>query len=372
MAGGVTGWSHQDDQFDWFSAYLSERGLQMTWRLVTFSFVMVYSAIPIVMLRSPFGPDNRLTTALAVFAAGCGAASALLWLFRWPTRRQSELFCAMATISIAAGCLSLSNPYSGLLGCTVFATIGGFAAYFHTLSTVLTNFAAAVACAAVLAYRLVAHTGDVALTGSSLLTVAALNFGVPFGILSLANVLRNDLRRSDYDALTGLLNRRAFHNSAYEMIMQQAETGSYLVVATIDLDDFKGLNDTQGHAVGDQALVAVSTTLRDNCGPTAVVGRAGGEEFVIADIAAAPKPTESVERIRQAIAATPFKITASIGTASAPVDPAAATASLDVITELIEASDDAMYEAKRAGGNQLKHRQLSTTSMQPEKRTVKR
>jgi diguanylate cyclase (GGDEF)-like protein len=356
MARRAERWWKQPDQYDWLSAYLDERGLQLLWRRATFGFTVTLAALPIVMLWSPFGPDNPATTAIAVIAAGFAAAGAFLWLLRWPTRRQSVLYSVMSAVAIAATCLALSNPYSGLLGCTTFAVIGGFAAYFHTIGHVVANLAVATVCSAILAYRLVATTGDAALTIAALVTVASLNVGVPFGIESLVHTLRTDLRGSDRDALTGLLNRRSFHNSVYELMMlDQRGAGRYLVMAMIDLDNFKQLNDTRGHAAGDQALVSVSAALREHCRPTAVIGRVGGEEFVVADIDTVPNPVERAEVLRHAIERIPLPVTASIGTAGAQFETDSATANLQLINELIRTSDTAMYEAKRAGGNQVRH-----------------
>ncbi len=130
-------------------------------------------------------------------------------------------------------------------------------------------------------------------------------------------------------------------------------TDKYLVIAVIDLDDFKKVNDTQGHAVGDQALVAVGTALEENCSSSAVIGRVGGEEFVIVDTDSSPNPMRMAERLRQAIAAVPFPITASIGTSGAALDTSVADTQL--IDDLISTSDAVMYEAKRAGGNRVCH-----------------
>ena len=84
---------------------------------------------------------------------------------------------------------------------------------------------------------------------------------------------------------------------------------------------------------------------------TAVIGRSGGEEFVIADIDGTADPAAMAERLRQAIAALPIRITASIGTAG--IHPAYRPGDRgDLLTELIAAADAAMYVAKRRGGNQ--------------------
>lgn len=356
MARQADRWWKQPDQYDWLSAYLNERGLQMVWRLATFGFTVMLAALPIVMLWSPFGPDNPAAVAIAVAAAGFAVAGAILWLLRWPTRRQSLIYSVIATTAIAATCLTLSNPYSGLMGCATFAVLGGFAAYFHTFGHVVANLAVATICTAILAYRLVSTTGDVALTVAALVTVAALNLGVPFGIEALLDTLRTDLRGSDRDALTGLLNRRSFHSSVYELIMRDHDSsGVYLVMTMIDLDNFKQLNDTRGHAAGDQALVSVSAALRENCRSTAVIGRVGGEEFVVADVDTAPNPAQMAERLRRAIDRTPEAVTASIGTAGAPLETDSAAANLALIDDLIRTSDAAMYEAKRAGGNRVCH-----------------
>jgi diguanylate cyclase (GGDEF)-like protein len=347
-------WWQQSDQFDWFSAYLEDRNLETQWRAATFGCAVLLATLPILMLGSPAGPNHSATVWLSIIAAVSGAVSASMWLRRWPTRRQSLLLCVMGSASIAAICLAQSNPYVGLEGCHIFAIVGGYIAYFHTTKLLASNLAMAVACSAILAGRLAAASGDLSLVTASLITIAALNIGVPFGIHSLVHTLRTDLRSSDRDSLTGLLNRRSFYHSAYELVMRHhGSPDRYLVVAMVDLDNFKQLNDAQGHAAGDQALIDVSTSLRNHCGATAAIGRAGGEEFVIADIDSASNPAAMAERLRQAIAGLPIQITASIGTASAPLD-------TDVDRRLIEglvgAADAAMYDAKRAGGNGIRHR----------------
>jgi diguanylate cyclase (GGDEF)-like protein len=122
----------------------------------------------------------------------------------------------------------------------------------------------------------------------------------------------------------------------------------------IDLDRFKQLNDSYGHSTGDDALVSVARALRDTTDDSAVIGRSGGEEFVIADVW---RPDEVERRARQLcdeIAALPFGVTASVGTAG--VHPAYRSGSRsDLLIELIAAADAAMYAAKRRGGNQAAH-----------------
>ncbi|ORV91916.1 diguanylate cyclase [Mycobacterium interjectum] len=344
----------ETDHYEWVSAYLKGRGLQTIWQRATFAFTASQAALPLLMLWSPTGPHNTVSRAASVAISVVGFAGATLWLVHWPTRRQSILFSLGATAAIAAMCLGLSNPYTALMGCTMFAMLGGFIAYFHAGYYVLANFAVATVCAVTLAHRFMVITGDVAAITAGLIIVMALNIGVPFGIESVVQTLRSDLRTSDRDALTGLRNRRSFYEAVHELLtLHGRSAGKYLVTTVIDLDNFKKVNDTQGHAAGDQALVAVGAALEENCGPSAVIGRVGGEEFVVVDTDVTPNPTTMAERLRQAIADVPFPITASIGTSGIALDTSLADAQL--IDDLISTSDAAMYEAKRAGGNQVCH-----------------
>jgi diguanylate cyclase (GGDEF)-like protein len=154
--------------------------------------------------------------------------------------------------------------------------------------------------------------------------------------------------------LTGLLTRRAFHRRAKACLEQGDKQQAFVVVTVIDLDRFKQLNDSYGHSTGDEALVAVSRALRDTTDDSAVIGRSGGEEFVIADIWHPDEVSVKAERLCEVIAALPFGITASIGTAG--IHPAYRTGNHgDLLIELIAAADAAMYAAKRRGGNQAGH-----------------
>ena len=123
---------------------------------------------------------------------------------------------------------------------------------------------------------------------------------------------------------------------------------------SLDLDRFKQLNDNYGHSTGDDALASVAHALRDTTDDTAAICRSGGEEFVIADIWHPDEVEPRSQQFCDVIAALPFRITASIGTAG--IHPAhRAGDGVDLLAELIAAADGAMYAAKRRGGNQTGH-----------------
>lgn len=351
----MLGWWRRSDHFDWFSAYLRDRGLQMRWRIATFVFTVFLVAVPVVLIGSPAGPSGSLPTWIVIAASMSAFTVALVWLFRWPSRAQSLTYSTVCSLSIAAGCLAVENPYAGLMGCTMFAAIGGFIAYFHALAHVVANLVVAVSCATINAIRMFAETGDIRMVAGSAALVLGLNLGVPFGIHTLVHSLHADLRESDHDPLTGLLNRKSFYNMARDLIAARRQFNTPVNVTMVDLDAFKLLNDTHGHAVGDAALVSVAAVLQEHTEPGTVLGRLGGEEFVIADVDAAARHAVTAERIRSGIAATPFQITASLGICSTTLAAGAEIEHLGVLDRLIQAADAAMYRSKRAGGNRVVH-----------------
>ena len=128
-----------------------------------------------------------------------------------------------------------------------------------------------------------------------------------FVVLSLRERGDQLLRRLEgqalADPLTGLSNRRSFDEELDRAGEWAARTGRPLALVTVDLDHFKGINDTYGHAVGDQALQAVATAMRSVGEQDDVMARLGGDEFVMllrADLRGALRTTEA---LREAVAA---------------------------------------------------------------------
>jgi len=160
------------------------------------------------------------------------------------------------------------------------------------------------------------------------------------------------------DALTGLLNRRGSERELRALLLRQhGGAEAPVVVAMIDIDHFKTINDTHGHAAGDAVLARLARLLRELGRPQDLVGRLGGEEFLIAWSGIGPeRAAEIAERIRQAVAeadwgpvAPGLRVSASIGVAT--LGPAlAADATLG---DLLADADLALYRAKRAGRDQV-------------------
>ena len=185
--------------------------------------------------------------------------------------------------------------------------------------------------------------------------VIELNAGVPLAIQVVVHALGIDLIKSDRDPLTGLFNRRSFQRAVVATVLDGQPAGSYLAFAMIDLDRFKALNDTHGHSTGDDALVAVGRALSEALPEPAIVGRVGGEEFLVADIIQTQVAEDLGEKARAAITTTDYGLTASVGTAAVDVATLELATIVDSLHWLTVEADVAMYTAKRAGGNRVHH-----------------
>jgi diguanylate cyclase (GGDEF)-like protein len=345
-------WWRQPGHYDWLSGYLHARGWSGATRALMASIVASLALSLIALLISVDSPHEPIPVAMTWTAFVGGVGGALLWMVRWPTERQSVAFAFVTNTSIALACLAFPAPQAALLGCIAFATSSGYIAFFHTSKYVCYNFVVAACVASFQAVRL-ASSGHPALAGVDLFLVLQVNIALPLAIQVLIPALGTDLVHADLDPLTGLLNRRAFQHKALGLLLARPTPDMFLLVVMVDLDDFKALNDRYGHAAGDQALEQVAQALRTSARDTAVIARSGGEEFIVADTSYSTDPKPLAGRICEAIAALPSPVTASVGTASAPLHGVHDRGFQPLIERLVGAADDAMYRAKRGGGNRF-------------------
>jgi diguanylate cyclase (GGDEF)-like protein len=161
-----------------------------------------------------------------------------------------------------------------------------------------------------------------------------------------------DLERlSRTDTLTGLPNRRHLQERLVEAAASAVRRNDTMAVLMVDVDHFKRVNDTFGHEAGDRVLHDVAATLQRACRAEDVVGRWGGEEFlVVAPITTAAGAGVLAERVRAAVATEPVQlaeaecpITVSIGVAAGTGD----------VEGLLRKADAALYASKDGGRNRV-------------------
>lgn len=344
-------WWLQPDQYGWLSEYLSTSGLQPFARTIISIVTGVFGVVPIMMLWSPSGPRGTVGHAVAIGITVLCTAMALLWATHWPSQRQSELFTIGCNLGVTAGCLVAGDPLTGLLACTTFAPVAGYVALFGSSRLLMLTLANASLTTIASAAR-VAAGGDVPLAVGHLLATAIVVLAVPFAGQVLMRLLTLDAMMSHTDPLTGLQNRRGFYRSILTLVRETGNPPAPLTIYMVDLDGFKKINDEHGHPTGDQILMAIADNLRRVSPINSVVARVGGEEFLIADATDAASVPQAAEQIRTAVSSTPWRVTASVGAATmALARPNGQTQQL--IGQLVESADGAMYEAKRAGGNRV-------------------
>jgi diguanylate cyclase (GGDEF)-like protein len=161
------------------------------------------------------------------------------------------------------------------------------------------------------------------------------------------------------DGLTGLLNHRGSQERLRLEVERAAVSGGSISVVVLDLDHFKLINDSYGHAEGDRALAAAAAKLREAVREGDAVGRLGGEEFmlVLPGVAGAGA-AEAAERARGAVAEVRVhgrSLECSAGVATCPDDAADAAG-------LLERADSALYAAKHAGRRQTRRYAASLSS----------
>lgn len=165
---------------------------------------------------------------------------------------------------------------------------------------------------------------------------------------------------AEHDVLTGVFNRRSFYELASAEFKHAEEKGYPCSLALLDIDFFKKINDTYGHLEGDAALRLLTETLEASLRGDDIIGRYGGDEFVILlpgiDLKTAQKV---VERLRKAVsrstlktAAGPVNITISVGLAYVAPEPGRAQ-NAAFFDSVLTVADAALYTAKESGRNTL-------------------
>jgi diguanylate cyclase (GGDEF)-like protein len=312
----------------------------------------------------------------AVYGAAAAAVCLLAWLAYargWNLRLRDPnmtepliLFAIVMQLGVAVAAPQVAFPFLANLF-TVFA----FGMVWLTLRKAVAAWTVGVFGAGIVFYL----AGDrFAVPTGSLVEVflAWLYFSLILGRCLLVSVAANEMRGrlaesrrqlaetldqvqrlASHDELTHALNRRALVSSLERERVRAERSGAPFAIGMMDLDHFKAINDTYGHAVGDAVLREFAAIVHDTMRATDVFGRYGGEEFLIVLVGTElPAALEALERIRAAVQSRDWNalapglaLTLSAGVASFRKG--------QTIEQLLYGADQALYEAKGSGRNRV-------------------
>jgi diguanylate cyclase (GGDEF)-like protein len=170
-------------------------------------------------------------------------------------------------------------------------------------------------------------------------------------VLATLQTLADAQARAATDPLTGLGNRRLVEDALARVAARSRRTGEAFAVAVVDVDRFKAVNDTYGHAAGDALLVAIADALTTATRADDIVGRWGGDEFVVVLAGVDHRDAvHVVERCHRAVGdirlgRAGIRVSASFGVAASRLGDLADPA------HVVRAADEAVYSAKAHGGD---------------------
>lgn len=162
------------------------------------------------------------------------------------------------------------------------------------------------------------------------------------------------MRLASRDTLTGLANRRQFFDQADSALAQTRRYGSPLTIALMDLDHFKRINDTHGHAAGDAVLKVFAEVLRESLRDSDTAARIGGEEFaVLLSNTPQDEAMHALERVRETLDAKPIEVGPHSIEVSVSIGAVQWRPEHHDIDAMMAQADEALYTAKRLGRNRI-------------------
>jgi diguanylate cyclase (GGDEF)-like protein len=186
----------------------------------------------------------------------------------------------------------------------------------------------------------------------------AFDFGCNLAAIAIDNrrLYEDVLHRSEHDQLTGLPNRSLVETRLTQALQKVGIEGGFVAVLYLDLDDFKAVNDTYTHRIGDCFLIEVSQRFKSCLRDCDTLGRIGGDEFlaVLADLADPSLAHTIAERLVRTMEGS-FSVEGHIIHGSVSIGVAVHPGPRGTTSEITQLADHAMYVAKRAGGNQVSY-----------------
>ncbi|WP_417623102.1 diguanylate cyclase domain-containing protein [Parasphingorhabdus sp.] len=328
--------------------------------------VAIFNLVAVMILSAHEGVEIIYYAWMGVFAIAC-VARMIMWM-RFPNDRDPDvnpqkILRSLSVISV--GIITFLSVWSVFaISTDMFANqmfipmslVFGSTCIAHCLACIrkaaVTVLFVGVLPSAV-AMILVGDFDDM-IMGWSMITIALLM--IRFIIDSYNQIISGLIMRhtiwkqAHSDPLTGLANRRAMMSHLHLAEQSFANEGNGFAIALIDLNQFKQVNDNLGHDIGDELLVEVASRLNQSSAAKEIVGRLGGDEFLIF----MPDVTEQEQASARATAyltgfARPANINGHILTPSASVGIAVQACDGHGAEQLLKAADSALYKMKRAG-----------------------
>lgn len=286
------------------------------------------------------------------------------WLLPWPSEIESLAWVVLMDVAIGIHNVMVQDAELGATGNACLVATGGYIAVFHGPRVLFAHAGWSLLTIGALSI-LVAFRGDFrSRDAGAVLAIGSASLAVVCFVLPIVQFCCWLFwHQALMDPLTGLTNRRGLDFHLIRYVGSQRGWPRWLVpcrqhrqqiyFATVDIDRFKAVNDAYGHPVGDEVLVQAARRLRAAVDSDALVARVGGDEFVIIGYVRGNGDSLG-ERLRKAIENTddlPVAVTASIGVAFCDAGPTGAQGDAASCRHRLRVSDEAMYAAKRLGGN---------------------
>lgn len=270
------------------------------------------------------------------------------------TCAESIAYVAYCDLAITVGVCVVTQTGIAFLKLVWLVAANTYAFAFHGRLAMATQAAVtALATALTVGGAIVRADSSVPALITTVATVALVNAVAAWAIYAGMALFTEDLHSKAYfachDELTGLLNRRGLQQACTDWAGDTA--GKDVVVAVIDLDGFKAINDNQGHHAGDRVLQQTSKTLQALAGPDTWIARLGGDEFGVITVIGSDGVLGYQRIVEDTLSRGIAEVDASVGVASEPlvrITNSEPTSLVTVVADLLVKADSAMYGAKRA------------------------
>lgn len=271
------------------------------WRHAIAALTLAFGGLGLATLLSPDGapPDSWSRVAVVALSVSTLPVAMIIartplgpgwWLKRAP-RKINLVFVAYADIGLSIVVLTYRNVEGAFLLTGLFAVVGAYVSQFVPARVMAAHIAFSSAVILTQGARLVVAGRDLPTVAVAVIAAVVVANGVVCPMrrytAETQRLMRHQLVESSLDPLTKLMNRRGFTMWSKVLIR---DAHAEVLIAAIDVDSFKSINDRFGHAVGDSVLTNVARVLSEGMTSDAVVARRGGDEFAV--ISAEPDADE--------------------------------------------------------------------------------